>query len=282
MRIIPSRLQTHLESGVTTTCMLLKIKTKSGDTFGLTSHDKDITYGGVTYSAVNGFDRSTIATSTGYDVDNAEGYALLSADIPGISLTDAKAGKLNDAQWQMMLVNWADLTMGAVVFDSGDIGEVTVTDNAIFAPELLSYVSRLKQAIGHVDQRRCRAIFGTQPNQQTGCGVDVTGMWTTHTVTTQTTDSKRLFIATGLIGGSYYPARVQWLTGDNASSLIYQVEYFDSASGMLGLFEPVPFNIEVGDTFKIRPDCAKSVAACKAYGNFLNYKGEPLIPVGEG
>ena len=67
-----------------------------------------------------------------------------------------------------------------------------------------------------------------------------------------------------------------------ASSLLYQVEYFDSSTGLIGLFEPVPFDIESGDTFSIRKDCDKSVDSCKAYGNFLNYKGEPLIPVGEG
>lgn len=282
MRIIPARLQAHLEQASTTTCLLLKITTTAGLVFGLTTHDADITYESVTYSAINGFDQSTIASSTGYDVDNSEGYALLCADVPGISLTDAKAGKLNDARWQLMLVNWADLTMGHLVMDAGDIGEVTVTDNAVFAPELLSYTMRLKQAIGHVDQRRCRAIFGSPPNSQTGCGVNVTGMWSSRTVTTVTTESKRVFVCTALIGQSLYPARLTWTSGNNASSLLYQVEYFDSATGTVGLFEPVPFDIAVNDGFDIRPDCAKNVTACKAYNNFLNYKGEPLIPVGEG
>ncbi len=282
MRIIPAKLQAHLESSCTTTCLLLKITTTDGDVYGLATHNRDITYDGVTYSAINGFDQSTIASSTGYDVDNSEGYALLAADVDGISLTDAKSGKLNDAKWQLMLVNWSDLTMGHLVMDAGDIGEVTVTDNAVFAPELLSYTMRLKQAIGHVDQRRCRAIFGSPPNTQTGCGVNASSMWSSHSVTAIDAESNRLFVCSSLIGQNYYPARITWTSGNNSSSLLYQVEYFDSSTGLIGLFEPVPFDIESGDTFSIRKDCDKSVDSCKAYGNFLNYKGEPLIPVGEG
>ena len=35
-------------------------------------------------------------------------------------------------------------------------------------------------------------------------------------------------------------------------------------------------------TFDIRRDCPKNPTACTAFGNFINYKGEPLIPIGDG
>lgn len=283
MRNISTALQAHLEQDTTTTCRLLKITLTTGVSYGLTTLDRDVVYQGVTYSAANGFDPSNISSNTGYDVDNAEGYGLISGDVPGITLQMAKAGALDDAKWMMMLVNWNDLSMGHVIIDAGDIGEVTVTDNAVFAPELLSYTMRLRQAIGHVDQRKCRAVFGTSPNQQTGCGVNSDVMWVAGSVTAINSEQNRVFACSSLIGATiYYPGRIKWTSGDNSSTRVYQIEYYDNTTGTIGLFEPVPFNIDIGDQFTIRQDCDKTVANCKYYNNFLNYKGEPHIPVGDG
>src|SRR5690606_34293922 len=118
--------------------------------YGMTTLNEDVVYDGVTYSSINGFDPSTIATDTGLSVDNSEVKALLSADIPGITTQMAKAGKLDDAEWEMLLVNWQDLTMGHVVLDAGDVGEVRVVEDMIYMPELVSSAMRLRQSIGHV------------------------------------------------------------------------------------------------------------------------------------
>lgn len=283
MRTLSLAWQNHLNSDVTTTCKLLQIRLVNGDVYGMAEHDQNIVYNGVTYYAINGFDHSNIATNASYDVDNSEGYALLAADIPGITLEMARAGALEDATWKMFLINWADLSIGHIVLDAGDIGEVTVTDSAIFAPELLSYVTRLRQSIGHVDSLKCRAIFGTNANSQTGCGVNESTMWQPGSVDSIGVESKRVFVDTGLIGSTdFYPGRLIWSSGDNTSTKKYQIETFDQSTGAVGLFEPLPFEISIGDQFTIRRDCDKSPASCKAYNNFVNYKGEPHIPVADG
>ena len=53
--------------------------------------------------------------------------------------------------------------------------------------------------------------------------------------------------------------------------------------GEVTLGEPTPFPIQIGDTFRIRPDCRKRYAEdCIAvWNNGINFKGEPLIPVGD-
>ena len=287
MRSIPSALQTHLDGDVTTTCRLLKITLTDARVFGLTTLDRDVVYLGDTYSAVNGFDASLIATDTGLSVDNAEGYALLSADIPGITTTMVQAGQLDDATWQMLLVNYADPTMGAAIIDEGDLGEVRVVDDVVYIPELLSYAMRLRQAIGHVWSRYCRAIFGTPADSQTGCGIDAEALMVAGTVTVTAGEPRRVFAAAGFTpsGGwvaPLVPGRLRWLTGPNASPRLYQIEAYDSPTDTFSLLEVVPFNIAAGHTFEARPDCDKSPATCTLYGNWLNYKGENLIPVGDG
>ncbi len=283
-RKLSAALRAHLQQPVTTTCRLLRIILADGRAFGMTTLDVAVTYEGVTYSAVNGFDPSIIATDTGLSVDNAEAYALLSADIPGITLEMVAAGELDDAQWEMLLINYRDLSMGHMILDAGDLGEVNVTDGVAYAPELLSYAMRLRQPIGHFWSRTCRAIFGTPAEGQTGCGVNADPLWINATVTgVDSGDDRRVFADTGLVLDPIpNTARVQWLAGPNAGSRLYQVEGYSPVSGTLALIEPAPFQIAEGHTFRIRPDCDKTPANCKAYSNWLNYKGESLIPVGDG
>lgn len=284
MRRVPPALLAHLQQPVTTTCRLLQIRLSDDRRFGLTTLDQDVEYLGVTYSALNGFDSSIIATDTGMSVDNAEAEALVSATVDGITAEMARRGDLDNAKWQMMLVNWADLSMGHVTLDAGDLGEVKVTDDVIYVAELLSFTARLRQAIGLSWSRRCRAEFGSPANSQTGCGVDADALWVSATVTgVSVDDAFRLFSATALVGHPKgFPGRVRWTSGSNAGHRLWQVEAFSSASGTVALFEAMPYAIEAGDGLEFRADCNKSPSDCTFYGNFINYKGEPYIPVGDG
>ncbi|NWA25516.1 DUF2163 domain-containing protein [Pseudomonas gingeri] len=283
MRLIPAALKAHLQQSVTTTCRLLKLRLQNGQVFGLTTLDRNVDYEGLTYVAMNGFDPSVIATDTGLSVDNAEATALLSVDVPGITLEMALAGELDDAEWELSLVNWADLGMGRLIIDAGDIGEVSVVGESIYIPELLSYAMRLKQAIGQVWSRRCRATFGTPAGSQTGCGVSADGMWKTGKVTGVSDEPRVVFADSTLaMDPPPVPGRLRWTSGPNKSTRLYQVEAYSAASGTIALLEPVPFVIAAGHQFEIRRDCNKSPSFCTAYGNYINYKGEPYIPVGDG
>ncbi|MBX9754530.1 MAG: DUF2163 domain-containing protein, partial [Pseudomonadaceae bacterium] len=136
MRSVPSALLAHLQGSVTTTCRLLRFTLRDGRVFGITTLDTPVTYLGVTYSAVDGFDSSIIATDAGLSVDNSEARALLSATVGGITAAMAEVGELDDASWSMLLVNWADLSMGHMTLDAGDVGEVKVIDGQIYMPEV--------------------------------------------------------------------------------------------------------------------------------------------------
>lgn len=286
MRNWPPALIAHLQLPVTTTCRLLKITLHDGRVYGMTTLDRDVIYQGVTYSAYTGLDPSVIATDSGLSVDNGEGYSLL-AEEPGNGITRRMiaAGELDDAQWVMMLVNWADLSMGHGVLDSGDIGEVKIEQRQAYTIELVSYVMRLRQPIGGLDSRTCRATFGNPAAGQLGCGVNAGALWRAGIVTgVSTSEPRRVFADSArLITPQPIPGRVQWLTGQNAArNRLYQVEAYSSASGTIALIEALPYDVQPGDTFRIRPDCAKTLAACKSYGNVLNMKAEPYIPVGDG
>lgn len=288
-RTIPPALLAHLQQPVTTTTRLLKIQLRNGFAYGLAMLDADVAYddgegtGEITYVATNGFDPSTIAADVGFSVANAEGYALISDAVPGVTVEMVEAGELDDAQWVLYLVNWRDTSMGHVILDAGDVGEVRTKYGMVWIPELLSYGMRLRQPVGSVWSRKCRAIFGSPKNSQTGCGIDVTPLWVAGEVIIVGAETDRVFTGDEVTpSGSLVPqpGRLQWLTGNNAGRE-FTVEEVDGL--IVYLQEPTQYPIEVGDTYRIRPDCAKRYLedCIQKYNNGVNFKGEPLIPVGD-
>lgn len=284
-RHIPPALLAHLQQQTTTTCRLLLFTFRDGTTFGMTNLDRPVVYKGVTYWSALGFDASVIATDDELSVSNADMTSIL-ADVNGNGVTynEAVAGRLDDAQWRLLLINYESPDDGEIIIDAGDVGEVKITDGVAYIPELLSYAMRLKQTIGTAWSRRCRAVFGSPANSQFGCGVDVSGMWQSAAVdAVDPDDAHRVFRCDALIGGTdYFPGRVEWVSGDNASQRLAVIEAMSTVSGTVVLMEPLGFAIRPGDTFRIRRDCNKSPSHCLGYGNMLNYKGEPYIPVGDG
>lgn len=278
MRTIPAALAAHLAGSVTTTCRILRIERRDGVVYGLTTLDRDVEYLGVTYRALTGFDPSVIATSADISADNAEAFGLLAQDATGLQLSDLIAGVLDDARWTVMLVNWADLSMGHVTLDAGDVGRVRIEDGLAYAPELVSYSVRLRQAISTRDSRLCRSEFGSPANSQRGCGVNADALWLVGAATAADSEEPRRIFA-GDVAGSV-PGRLQWLTGHNASARLWPVDA--AGLGTIVLMEDMPYPIAPGDTYRVRPDCAKTLQACQAYENVINMKGEWYIPVGDG
>lgn len=291
MRAVPAALQADYDTGQTTLCRLLRIQTNDSPprTLGFTTLDQDVAYddgdGEITYSALNGFDPTALRSDLGYSVDNAEAFALISQDVsPGFTLEDIQAGALDDAQWKLYEINYLIPTAGRhVLLDAGDTGQVRVKHGLVWMGELLSYLVRLRQPIGGVDSLTCRAIFGTPADSQTGCGVDAEALWVGGTVTAVGAETDRVFdaeVASGLVTAPV-PGRVQWMTGDNAGKLVYWVEAVDGDEITLG--EATRRPIQVGDTFRIRPDCGKWYErdCIGIWDNGLNFKGEPHIPVGD-
>jgi hypothetical protein len=80
------------------------------------------------------------------------------------------------------------------------------------------------------------------------------------------------------------PGRIEWLTGPNVGR-VYSLESFEpsSAGSAVVINEPMPYPISVGDEFRIRPDCGKRYFedCVGVWNNGPNFKGEPLIPVGD-
>lgn len=286
-RSASAELLAHLVGPSTTTCKLLKIVLHPDDAerravYGCAGLDIDVPYddgsgdGEINYLASQAFNTSELQGAVGSAVDNAEAQVMIPAT-GGITLAMIDAGELDDASWSLYLVNWKDTSMGHMELGSGDVGENRQQYGLLFFPELLSLDIRLKQPIGTVWSRRGRCVFGSDAASQTGCGIDISALWVEGYVLSVGAETNRVFTGDAVSTPYAYPGVVEWLTGNNVGSS-QGTESEDSLTFTLG--ETTPYPIEVGDQYRVRPDCFKRYLedCIGVWNNGPNFKGEPHIP----
>ncbi len=303
-RSVPSALQAHLDSGATTTTLLLKIVPRAPEypPVGITALDRDVPYDDgegdsseVVYHAVVGMVPAAVQQSLSMGVDNTEFKHLISEYGLALEEADIVAGVYDYAEFVLMLVNYEDTSMGHVEIMRGELGQMRIEQGMAFWTEQTSMVKRLKQSIVEKDSLTCRAIFGSQPigtvdaevTQRFPCGFDTSALWTAGTVTSVGLETNRTFTASalGLAANACVPGMLRWTTGANAGRA-YEVEAQDG-DGVVSLTFETMFPIDAGDTFEIRPDCTKwkdGHNGCKSFWGddwVLHYRGEPYIPVSD-
>jgi len=289
MKDIPTALQAHLDTLTTTMCYLLKITPKKEAAFGVTSLDISITYddggGEMEYQANPGLNQSALEANSGLEVNNSESMLLLTVDLTKQKIL---AGVLDYATFQVYRINWKDKSQGHYLKQSGTTGVVRTSNDLAGVIELRSDSQILKQNFVELYSISCRATFGTQVGEEMfPCYYDATSLWSNGTVTAQGSETDRAFgvsptpAATGPNGALPFDyALIEFLTGNNAG---LTVETEAITGDLVGLRFAAAYPIEVGDTYRIRPDCRKrySEDCIGLYSNGENFRGEPWIPLTE-
>ena len=154
--------------------------------------------------------------------------------------------------------------------------------------ELRGISQQLKQNFIDLYSLSCRATFGSQVGEELfPCNYDATVHWQTTTVASLGVEEDRQFVstdvpvATGPNGDlDFEVAIIEFITGDNAG---LTVETETVIGDEIELRFASAYPMQVGDQFKIRPDCAKRYRTdcVSTWDNGLNFRGEPNIPLTE-
>lgn len=278
MKVLSAEMKAHKAGSTTTLCKLMRMERADGVVLGFTDLDVNVTYddgdGAVVYDASQGMLPSTIAMQGALTVENAEVTGLLADLDTGINPQDVRAGLYDYAKLRVYQVNYEDLTMGHEWLGKGSLGECTIQDGRVIS-EYRGLAQPLKQNVCELYSLTCRAQYGDQR-----CGATL--VWTEGSVIGQGPDPTTQFDTDLAAADDYFvPGAVQFLTGLNAGR---QLEVISYTGGRVSILLPLYYPPEVGDTFRIRIDCPKTVAACKDPRRDrwpLHFRGEPLIPVAD-
>lgn len=128
-----------------------------------------------TYRSTTGYQATDIESTAALAVDNLEVHGLLVS--PSITEDDLRAGRWDYADVVIFMVNWNELTEGALIERVGKLGQVTV-DAGIFKAELRGMTQAYSRTIGELTSPSCRADLG-----DARCKVDLVGGSPSFTVT---------------------------------------------------------------------------------------------------
>lgn len=270
MKTIGADLLAHLRSETTTLCTLWKLTRRDGEILGFTDHDTDLVYGGLTYAAATGYTRSAISANSTLAVDNLDIEGILSSG--ALTSDDIRAGIYDWCELLVSLVNYADLTMGAVILRRGTLGEFTLKSGA-FVTELRGVSQSLSRNFLRVYTADCTADLG-----DSRCKVILTSYTDTGAVSAISTQ-RRIFTASitgGRAAGFYNGGLLVWTSGLNAGA---KQEVKTVSGSTVTLYLPSGEDIAASDAFTIRAGCDKTTATCfTKFANIVNNRSFPFIP----
>lgn len=275
MKTLSGPTLTHLQGETTTFAAFWKITRRDGTVKGFTSHVRDVVYSGVTYKAASGVFPTNIQSSTGKGVDNLSIFGVVNS--PDITEQDLMNGLYDDAQVEVFLHNYADLTQTPIVMVTGYVGEVKLGRKA-FEAEVRSLIQRAQQFIGKTCSPLCRA-------KQLGdaeCGVSLGPYTFTGTVQAVTSLSQFHTNSAGIVGkpfGYFAYGTLEFTSGPNTGRVVEVRTHNTSSPMLITLAEPLSFTPGIGDSFEIIAGCDRTFSTCKnKFGNVLRFRGEPYIP----
>lgn len=272
MKDISVALAGHLAQEVTTLATCWKLSRRDGQIFGFTDHDADVVFEGVTYQAETGFSPSAVQNTADLRVDNLDMEGMLAAG--SLTEADIHAGLYDFASIDVFMVNYKDLTQGALRLRRGWLGEVALGQHA-FVAEVRGLTQKLSQLMGELYSSSCRATLGDGR-----CKVALAA----HTVDGVVSMAGEMGFsdagrseATGLFNFG----KVTFSSGANAGISMEVKEYVlqPGLGGTFSLVLPLPYSVQAGDAYQVSKGCDKTLASCSGrFNNVVNFRGEPLVP----
>jgi hypothetical protein len=152
-------MRAHLDEETTRLAAIWRITRKDGQQFFFTDHDRDVVFGGDTYRADAGFERTAIRSDAGFSVDNLDLVGVFAEG--GIVEDEVRAGLFDGAEIRVSFVNWRDPGgHGEIRLRRGTLGETRLTPQGYFTAELRGLSQPLAQSTLQIYGPACRADLG--------------------------------------------------------------------------------------------------------------------------
>lgn len=277
MKTIGGSLLSHIQGTTVTICTCWKITRKDGVVMGFTDNAEDLVISGVTYKAKTGYTRTAIASSLDLSVDNMQLEGVI--DDSDIEEADLSAGLYDNAEIEIFITNFEDLTMGVMTLKYGNFGELTLKDKTYVA-EFRGLSQKLSREIGDIYTPDCRFDL-----YDSNCTISPTGGNTIQDIAVDDlSDPNPYVFGCGDLtdpvtaGASWVGGFVEWKTGSNADTKS-EIKAFNSGTQQITLYLPTNYPIKDGDEFNIYVGCDKKASTCKdVFNNILNFGGFLFMP----
>ena len=242
-----------------------RVARRDGVTLCFTSHDRDLTFGGMTHRAAPGMVPSAIRIVAGLAEDSAEVEGALAHD--SIAERDLLLGRYDEAGIEVGAVDW-ETGEHAALFH-GTLGEVRAATGR-FQAELRSAKASLAADPVPRTSPLCRARFCGP-----GCNLS-SARFTALAVLAATAPDEDRLTFTALDHARYLHGELCWLDGPLAG---LRAQVIAADAGSLVVDPPLDVIPPSGTRARLLEGCDHTLATCRArFANAVNFQGEPFLP----
>lgn len=269
----------HIASASPTVAVCVSITPIVGAVVAFTSYSSDLTlaaHAGVTYKQASGVAASQLRTLATLEPSSIELTSILGAG--GLTEADLNTPKWQGATVDAFLVNYAAPTMGELILPvtGGRLAEIVIHAPLVVNATAKGINNALTQNIGRVTSPACDADFGDER-----CTLDLLGLGFVKTGVhvVSVTDTVTFTIAAGYGADYFTNGKCDVETGSNAGFPSFEIKSYDNSTGVIILQRSLPYTLTTADTVKLKRGCKKDPTACTGFGNILNFRGMPFIPL---
>jgi uncharacterized phage protein (TIGR02218 family) len=242
-----------------------RIYRRDGSALAFTSHDRDLTFGGLKHRAAPGMVPAAIRLTAELANDSAEVQGALSHD--SIRESELAAGLYDDAAIEIGAVDWVGLESHTLY--TGQIGRIE-DDQSQFSAELRSNKSLLEQDLVPRTSPTCRAAFCGK-----GCGLSAVRFTSQQVLAEIDLEGNRVRFA-GLDGEAHVDGRLRFMGGPQTG---VGFGIIDADQDWLVLDRPLVDGTLPGTRAELREGCDHTIATCAGrFDNAANFRGEPFLP----
>jgi uncharacterized phage protein (TIGR02218 family) len=242
-----------------------RVYRRDGVALGFTSHDRDLTFGGIRHRAAPGMVPAAIRLTADLANDSAEVEGALSHDT--IREADLAAGLFDEAAIAIGAVDWRSLEHHTLY--TGELGMIA-DDRRGFSAVLRSAKHVLERDLVPRTSPTCRAAFCGP-----GCGLAASRFTQVLPLAGLDLDFNRVRFA-GIAAADHLDGLLRFRDGPQTGISFGIV----SADGdWLMLDRPLAAGTAVGTLAELREGCDHTIATCSTrFGNARNFRGEPFLP----
>lgn len=256
-----------LREDLVTMAWCWRLSRRDGVVIGLTSHDRDLLWDGLTYQAAPGMRPSALESHDHLDGSTMDLEGAIASD--AIMERDLDAGRWDGAQMQLYVTDWTEPAAAPILMMEGMLGGIE-RRGASFSAELQGVMRHLDGPVCPVTSPSCRANLGDK-----ACGVNLAARtYMRHVIAM---DGHVVTLDAAVPVGRMIYGDFLWLDGANCgvSSPISQ----QNSGIVLQLAEEPPLQQRLPARVRMVEGCDKQLATCRTtFSNAVNFRGEPHLP----
>lgn len=255
-----------LREDLVTMAWCWRLSRRDGVVIGLTSHDRDLLWGGLLYRAAPGMRPSALESHDRLDASTMDLEGAIASE--AISERDLDAGRWDGAVMALYVTDWTAPNIAPVLMAEGVLGGIE-RRGASFSAELQGVTRALDAPVCPATSPSCRANLG-DPD----CRVNLAPL--THRRFVTAVDGAMVTLDQAVAAGRLAFGMLRWMEGPNCGTES-PIAVQDGVH--LQLSEAPALAISGAVRVRLIEGCDRQLATCRdQFGNAVNFRGEAHLP----